>query len=115
MLKLGVMKIIHGWAQRASTGLKLATVCMCVSFTSAESCANLQYIMLSLRSHRSRDVLDQLLLALATSIGSVWEGSTQLLLILQDKGSNTIGGWLTPLFFGLCTVRLLPRAHARKG
>ena len=36
----GVMKIIHGWAESASTGLKLATVCMCVSFTSAESCAN---------------------------------------------------------------------------
>ena len=61
-------------------------------------------------SHTSRDVLDQLLLSLATSIrvsGSVWEVSTQLLLILQDKGSNTIGGWLTPLFFGLCTGRLL--------
>ena len=53
---------------------------------------------------RSRDVLDQLLLALATSIrvsGSTREGSLQLLLILQDKGSNTIGGWLTPLFFCL--------------
>ena len=40
----------------------------CVSFTSAESCAKLQYTTLSLRSHTSRDVLDQLLLTLATSI-----------------------------------------------
>ena len=43
----GVM-IFHGWAESASTGLKLATVC--VSFTSAESCAKLQYTMLSLIS-----------------------------------------------------------------
>ena len=103
----GAIKIIHGWAESAQTGLKLATMCMCVSFTSAESCAKLQYTMLSLRSHRSRDVLDQLLLVLATSIrvsGSVCEGSTQLLLILQEKRSNTIGGWLTPLIFDLCTV-----------
>ena len=46
----------------------LATVCMCVSFTSAESCAKLQYAMLSLRSHTSHDVLDQLPLALTTSV-----------------------------------------------
>ena len=68
----GVMKIIHGWVESASTGLKLATVCntMCVSFTSAEVVMYLNY---------------QLLLALAISIrasGSVWEGSTRLLLIL---------------------------------
>ena len=88
------MKIIHRWAESASTGLKLTTVCMCVSFTSAESCAKLQYIMLSLRSHTSRDVLDQLLLALATSIrvsGSVWEGSTRLLLIIRGLTQSGAG------------------------
>ena len=96
----GVMKVIHGWAESASTGLKLATVCMCVFYKCRKLC-KIQYTMLSLRSHTmylSRKLLWALI---ATSIrvsGSVWEGSTQLLQILQDKESNTIGGWLTPLF-----------------
>ena len=65
MLKLG-----HAWSDedypwmgRKCINRSQASYCMCVSFTSAESCAKLQYTMLSLRSHTSRDVLDQLLLA----------------------------------------------------
>ena len=56
----GVMKIIHGWAESASIGLKLATVYVCVFYKLCKITVGVIQVVMH--------VLDQLLLALATSI-----------------------------------------------